>query len=358
MGKAIEITYLDRSAAELRELASKTRDGAVVRRLLGIAMLLDGWSRGEAATASGMDRQTLCDWVHRYNLSDVAGLETGKRSGRPPAMSDAQMAELKALVIKGPDPDKDGVVRWRCVDLRAAIARLYLVQVDQRTVVKWLRKFNLTRLQPRPYHPKKDAEAQETFKNSFAVLVIEALPTSAAGKPLEIWFQDEARVGQKGWIPYQWAPVGSRPPAIRDNRHDSVYLFGAICPDRQVGAAIIMPVANTEAMNEHLKEISTQVQPGAHAALICDGAGWHQPGKSLDVPANITLMPLPAYSPELNSMENVWHYLRANKLSLLVWDSYEAIVAACKNAWDFLINDPDRIASIGTRAWEIGRAHV
>jgi transposase len=182
---------------ELRELAANTRDRAVVRRLLGIAILLDGWSRGEAATASGMGRQTLCDWVHRYNVSDVAGLETGKRSGRPPAMSDAQMAELKALVIKGPDPDKDGVVRWRCVDLRAAIARLYLVQVDQRTVVKWLRKFNLTRLQPRPYHPKKDAEAQETFKNSFAVLVIEALPTSAAGKPLEIWFQDEARVGRR-----------------------------------------------------------------------------------------------------------------------------------------------------------------
>ena len=171
--------------------------------------------------------------------------------------------------------------------------------------MKWLRKFNLTRLQPRPYHPKKDAEAQEIFKNSFAVLVIEALPTSAAGKPLEIWFRDEARVGQKGWIPYQWAPVGSRQPAIRDNRYDSVYFFGAICPDRQVGAAIIMPAANSEAMNEHLKEISTQVQPGAHAALICDGAGWHQPGKSLDVAANITLMPLPAYPPEQNSRENV-----------------------------------------------------
>jgi transposase len=246
MGKAIEITHLGRSAAELRELAARTRDGAVVRRLLGIALLLDGWSRSEAATASGMDRQTLCDWVHRYNAADVAGLETGRRSGRPPMLSDAQMAELKALVIEGPDPEKDGVVRWRCVDLRAAIARLYSVQVDQRTVVKWLRKFNLTRLQPRPYHPKKDAEAQETFKNNFAGQVIEALPTSAAGKPLEIWFQDEARVGQKGWISYQWAPVGSRPPAIRDNRHDSVYLFGAICPDRQVGAAIIMPAANTE----------------------------------------------------------------------------------------------------------------
>jgi transposase len=94
-----------------------------------------------------------------------------------------------------------------------------------------------------------------------------------------------------------------------------------------------------------------QVQPGAHAALICDGAGWHQPGKRLRVPHNITLMPLPPYAPDLNPMENVWHYLRANKLSLLVWDSYDAIVSACKDAWDFLISDPDRIRSIGTRAW-------
>jgi hypothetical protein len=71
--------------------------------------------------------------------------------------------------------------------------------------------------------------------------VNDALPTAALDRPLEIWFQDEARVGQKGWLPYIWAPVGSRPPAVRDNRHDSVYLFGAICPDRGVGAAIIMP---------------------------------------------------------------------------------------------------------------------
>jgi transposase len=138
---------------------------------------------------------------------------------------------------------------------------------------------------------------------------------------------------------------------LRDNRHDSVHLFGAICPARGVGAAIIMPGVNIEAMNEHLKEISMQVAVGAHAALICDGAGWHQEGGALQVPDNITLLRLPPYAPELNPMENVWDYLRANKLSRLVWDSYEAIVAACKDAWDFLINDPQRIQSIGTRAW-------
>lgn len=138
---------------------------------------------------------------------------------------------------------------------------------------------------------------------------------------------------------------------VRDNRHDSAYLFGAICPARGVGAAIIMPGVNSQAMNEHLLEISAQVARGAHAVLVCDSAGWHQTGGRLQVPDNITLLPLPPYSPELNPMENVWEYLRANKLVALVWDSYEAIVEACRSAWNFLTDDPERISSIGARDW-------
>ena len=177
------------------------------------------------------------------------------------------------------------------------------------------------------------------------------MPASAVGKEIEVWFQDEARVGQKGSIEYVWAPIGSRPPMVRDNRHGSVHIFGAICPARGIGAAIIMPFVNTEAMNHHLKEISTQVTTGAHALLICDGAGWHQPGERLIVPDNITLMKLPPYAPELNPMENVWDYLRGNKLSSLVWDGYDAILNACEDAWNFLATDPERIVSIGTRDW-------
>jgi hypothetical protein len=173
----------------------------------------------------------------------------------------------------------------------------------------------------------------------------------AAGTPIELWFQDEARVGQKGTHADIWAPIGSRPLMVRDNRHDSAYLFGAICPERGVGAAIIMPAANTEAMNEHLAEISSQITPGAHAVLICDGAGWHQPGGELLVPDNITPLRLPPYCPELNPMENVWEYLRGNKLCAKVWNSYDAIVAACRRAWLFLINDPNRIRSLGARRW-------
>jgi transposase len=182
-------------------------------------------------------------------------------------------------------------------------------------------------------------------------LVKAALLGSTAGQPIEIWFQDEARVGQQGSLEYIWAPIGSRPLAVRDNRHDSVYLFGALCPSRATGAAIIMPAANSEAMSEHLKEIATQVAPGAHAVLVCDGAGWHQRGERLTIPDNITLLPLPSYAPELNPMENVWDYLRGNKLSHRVWDTYDAIVQACAEAWRFLMGDPGRIRSIATRSW-------
>jgi hypothetical protein len=137
----------------------------------------------------------------------------------------------------------------------------------------------------------------------------------------------------------------------RDNRHTSAYIFGAICPDRAVGAAIIMPYVNAEAINLHLMEISTQVTPGVHAMLICDGAGWYQQGGRLVVPDNITLLPLPPYCPELNSMENAWAYLRQNKLCATVCNSYSQILHACQTAWLFLINDPKQIRSIGTRQW-------
>src|ERR1022692_2253593 len=101
---------------------------------------------------------------------------------------------------------------------------------------------------------------------------------------------------------------------VRDNRHDSVHIFGALCAERGVGTAIIMPTANTEAMNEHLKEIITQVAQGAQAVLILDGVGWHQTGGRLRVPDNITLLQLSPYAPELNPVENVWEYLRAHNL--------------------------------------------
>ena len=177
-----------------------------------------------------------------------------------------------------------------------------------------------------------------------------ALPEQAREKPLEIWFQDEARVGQKGSLTRIWAKRGTRPRAPRDTRYASAYLFGAVCPARKTGAGIVMPRADTNAFNEHLAVISRAVAAGSHAAIIMDGAGWHVAEK-LAVPDNITLIKLPPYAPELNAAENIWEYLRKNKLALRVHENYEAIVDVCCAAWNDLMAMPERIASIATRDW-------
>jgi len=180
--------------------------------------------------------------------------------------------------------------------------------------------------------------------------VTAALPAHAKGKPIEVWFQDEARVGQQGTLTRLWARRGTRPRAPRDRRYAWAYLFGAVCPQRATGAALVLPFVNIDAMNRHLEEIGRCVATGAHAVLVLDQAGWHGP-TSLAVPDNITLLPLPPYSPELNPTENVWEYLRQNKLSLRVWDDYTAIVDTCCAAWNDLMATPERIASIATRDW-------
>ncbi len=148
----------------------------------------------------------------------------------------------------------------------------------------------------------------------------------------------------------QWARRGTRPRQPADQRYQSAYLFGAVCPARGVGAGLAMPYADTNAMQAHLDEISRKVAKGAHAALILDRAGWHTTDK-LNVPRNITLILLPSRSPELNPVENIWQYLRANWLSNRVFEGYDDIIDAACDAWNKLTALPAVITSIGSRQW-------
>ena len=166
MGQALTITRTDHTAGELRAEAARSMDGAQVRRLLALAQVLEARPRSEAAAQNGMDRQTLRDWVHRYNAEGIEGLKSRRSPGRAPALSAEQKAELKALVIKGPDPETDKVVCWRCLDLRGQVAVRFNVEGHESTIGKWLRQLGLTRLQPRPYHPKKDAAAVAAYKKT------------------------------------------------------------------------------------------------------------------------------------------------------------------------------------------------
>ena len=172
----------------------------------------------------------------------------------------------------------------------------------------------------------------------------------APSTPIEIWFQDEMRLGQKNSLVYQWAKKGSRPRQSKDQRYENAYLFGAVCPSRDTGVALIMPNADTEAMQKHVEEIGRAVIPGAHALIILDKAGWHMTRK-LKLPDNLTLVPLPPACPELNSAENIWQYLRQTYLSNRVFENYTAILDACQNAWRRLLAEAGRIASIATREW-------
>ena len=177
--------------------------------------------------------------------------------------------------------------------------------------------------------------------------VRKSLPT---GTPIEIWFQDEARIGQKNKITRRWARRGTRPCAPKDQRTKSAYIFGAICPEHGKGAGLVLPLCNTEAMTLHLAEIARAVASGAHAVVLMDQAGWHMTGK-LDVPGNISIIALPAKCPELNPVENIWQFMRDNWLSNRVFTSHDDIVDHCCEAWNKLVDQPWRIMTIGHRKW-------
>src|SRR3954449_6170894 len=162
----VAITREGLDAGELRREAGRCRDARAARRMLALALVLEGASREVAARCAGMDRQTLRDWVHRYNAEGLDGLRDRRRPGPRPRLSPEQEAELATTVEQGPDPDRDGVVRWRRVDLRALIEARFAVRLHERTVGKVLRRLGSPRLSVRPKHPKADEAVQEAFKKA------------------------------------------------------------------------------------------------------------------------------------------------------------------------------------------------
>jgi transposase len=163
---AIAITRTELTAAELRAAATRSRDAQAARRMLALALVLEGIDRKTAAETCGMDRQTLRDWVHRYNSEGLAGLSNHRGAPRPRRLDAAQTAELASWLEAGPDPAVDGVVRWRRQDLRARIADRFGVELHERTVGKYLAALGYRRLSVRPRHPKTDPDAQDAFKKT------------------------------------------------------------------------------------------------------------------------------------------------------------------------------------------------
>src|SRR3712207_6629717 len=161
---------------------------------------------------------------------------------------------------------------------------------------------------------------------------------------------DEARVGQKGRLCHRWWLRGRRPPGRRDRRFAWAYLFAAVEPGTGADVALVLPEGTTATMSLFLAEFAASLPPDVHAVLVLDGAGWHG-ARALTVPANVTLVPLPPYSPELNPVERVWLHLRERFLSLRVLADYRAIVDACCAAWNRLVADTGRLCSLCDQPW-------
>jgi transposase len=164
MGTALAIRTDLASPAELRRLARREGDGRVAARLLALANALDGMSRAEAARAAGMDRQTLRDWVIRFNEEGVDGLRDLPRSGRRPWLTEGEQAALKAVVLRGPDPDRDGVSAWRVEDLCRVAEERFGVVYREGGMLRLIKSLGLSWQKTRPIHPKADKAAQERFK--------------------------------------------------------------------------------------------------------------------------------------------------------------------------------------------------
>ena len=323
----------DYDAARLRALARGTRNAGQSRRLLALAEIYEGGSRTKAARVGGVGLQTVRDWVMRFNAHGPEALIDGKAPGNVCKLQARHREALLALVESGPIPAVHGVVRWRLKDLVQWVWDEFRIVVSETTLGRELRTLGYRKLSARPRHHAKSDAAVAVFKKSFPARVAEIASNEADGKPLEIWFADEARIGQKNKITRRWAKRGTRPSAPRDLRTASTYIFGAICPAQGKGAGLVLPRCTTEAMALHLTEIAQAVAPGAHAVLLLDQAGWHV-SRKLKVPSNITLLPLPAKAPELNPVENIWQYMRENWISNRVFTSYTDILDHCCEAWN------------------------
>ena len=166
----VSMTRSEHTPADLRREAGRTADARASRRMLALALVMEGESRETAARQCGMDRQTLRDWVHRYNAMGVAGLfDRPHGGGASPKLTGMQEATLAEWVRAGPDLETDGVVRWRVIDLRQKIAQEFNVELHERSVGKLLRRLRFRRLSVRPRHPEADPAAQEAHKKTMPI---------------------------------------------------------------------------------------------------------------------------------------------------------------------------------------------
>jgi len=331
MARAIALRS-DFNPAELRRLARRSRDAAQARRLQTLAAIYDGGTLGDGAARP-------CDPTDRPRLGGAlrrrgAGRAVRPQGARPEAAADRRTPPgLGRAARPGTDPGDPrrgalAAVRSRPLAV-GGVPRLGLdANVDPGGAHHGLPEA-LGPAEPSRPGGRRHRDVQKNFHATLAGIAREQ---DLGLDAIEICFVEEAGVGQKNGITGRCARRGTKPAAPQDQRYASVYIFGAICPQKGKGAALVLPFCNTAAMKLHLAEISALVHPGRHALLLLDQAGWHLTG-DVTVPPNITLLPLPPKSPELNVLENAWQFIRDNWISNRVFRDQDDMVDHCCHHW-------------------------
>ena len=190
-----------------------------------------------------------------------------------------------------------------------------------------------------------------SYIKNFPDLLQKLIPKSIDLSTVDIWQQDESRFGQQGSLTRIWAPTGTRPRKVRQRQFISTYLYGSACAATGETFGLVLPYTNTNAMHLYLKEFSKQIKDGKHVALIVDNAGWHI-AHALNVPDNITLIPLPSYSSELNAMEQVWQWMKEHYLSNISFKDYDEIVDKVCECWNMFCSKIEVVKSLCLRSWQ------
>ena len=201
-----------------------------------------------------------------------------------------------------------------------------------------------------PRAPEARRKSPGALRKKGLRAALKAAAAAHPGKHLQLWFQDEARIGNKGRVCHRWWLKGERAPGLVQQGYQWAYIFSAIRPATGEDFTLVLPVVSAAVMDLFLAQFAAALPADAHAVLVLDGAGWHD-ARALTVPGNLTLVPLPAYSPELNPVERIWLYLRERFLSLRFFPDTEAIVEASCRAWNALTADPTRIRSLCAYPW-------
>ena len=328
---------------QLQQLIRQQTDARQRDRLRAVALARQQLTAPQIAAVLGYSRRAVQGWIERYNSSGIEGLKDRPGRGRGQRLSEEQIEQLRRRLDEPPRPE-DGVCALRGKDVRRILQNDFGVLYTLDATYKLLHRTGYSCLMPRPVHPKNDPAAMEAFKRQ-VVLDLQAIEEAHPDKRVQAWFEDEARFGQQGTLTRVWARTGSRPRAVKQTQYDWLHVLTCVCPETGEAHGLMSPHLNSGVVNVFLEQFSRALPPDVLAVLLWDGAGYHTSGQ-VKVPDNIKLLVLPPYSPELNPVENLWHYLRSHHWSNRQYKDYTALMIAATEGWRSVCLDPAHIKTI------------